>query len=233
MLRQALILAGGKGTRLGEITQETPKPLLLVAGKPFIEHLIISLKKQGIKNIIISTGYKSEKFEEYISNNPFEGIEIKCIPEPEPLGTGGAVKFIEEHLGPSFLVLNGDTIFNIKLTELVELITVPTKQICSIALRRTSDMTRYGQVSLQGHKILGFAEKASTSTDSNIINGGIYFMKRDIFELLPSGMSSLENDIFPVMAKKSMLAGKIFNSYFIDIGIPEDLKRAQRELKKS
>ena len=119
MLRQALILAGGKGTRLGEITQETPKPLLLVAGKPFIEHLIISLKKQGIKNIIISTGYKSEKFEEYISNNPFEGIEIKCIPEPEPLGTGGAVKFIEEHLRSSFLVLNGDTIFNIKFNRFI------------------------------------------------------------------------------------------------------------------
>ena len=233
MVRQALILAGGKGTRLGEITRETPKPLLLVAGKPFIEHLIISLKQQGIKNIIISTGYKSEKFEEYISNNPFEGIEIKCIPEPEPLGTGGAVKFIEEHLRSSFLVLNGDTIFNIKFKDLVDLIAVPKDQICSVALRRTPDMTRYGQVSLEGHKILRFSEKASTSTDDNIINGGIYFMKRDIFELLPSGMSSLENDIFPVLAKKGILAGKIFDSYFIDIGIPEDLKRAQRELKKS
>jgi len=230
MLKQALILAGGKGTRLGKITRETPKPLLLVAGKPFIEHLIIFLKQQGIKKILISTGYKANKFEEYISSNPFEGIEIKCISEPEPLGTGGAVKFLEDHLDSSFLVLNGDTIFNIQLKELAELIAISTDHICSIALRRTLNTARYGQVVLQGHKVLGFSEKVSASPNSNIINGGIYCMKRDIFEYIPPGVSSLENDIFPGMAEKGLLTGKIFDNYFIDIGIPEDLKRAQTEL---
>jgi len=108
MLNQALILAGGKGTRLGDLTKNTPKPLLDVNGFPFLVHLINFLKKQGITKVLVSTGFNSEKIHKYFQKNSIPGVELECIAEPKPLGTGGAIKNLESYLDEEFYVLNGD-----------------------------------------------------------------------------------------------------------------------------
>ena len=229
MLNQALILAGGKGTRLGDLTKNTPKPLLDVNGFPFLVHLINFLKKQGITKVLVSTGFNSEKIHKYFQKNSIPGVELECIAEPKPLGTGGAIKNLESYLDEEFYVLNGDTLFKIKLDELPD-ITINNECICSIALRKSNLKGRFGQVELKNDFITKFAEKDSNNTNTDLINGGIYKMNSRILNLLPSGQSSLESDIFPELAKQSLLLGKEFKEYFIDIGVPEEFQRAQKEL---
>jgi len=231
MLKQALILAGGRGTRLKRLTRKIPKPMLLVNGNPFITYLIHNLQQQGIKKILISTGYKANYIESFFSNQLLKDVEINCIAEPEPLGTGGALKFASSYLDSEFLVLNGDTLFDIKFIELDDLISKSTDGIASIALRHDYDKSRYGQVVTDGKYVVRFSEKESKKLSSGaLINGGIYSMSSKVLKYIPEGYSSLEDDIFPVLASKRILLGKIFNGYFIDIGVPDDFKRLQVEL---
>ena len=231
MLKQAVILAGGKGTRLKRLTTNIPKPMLEIDGHPFITYLIHNLQQHGIKKILISTGYKSDCIESFFSNQMLEGMEINCLAETKPLGTGGALKFVSPYLDSEFLVLNGDTLFDINFIKLHDLLSESSDGIVSIALRHTYDESRYGQVVRDREYIVSFSEKESKKlSTSAIINGGIYFMSSKVLNYIPEGYSSLENDIFPVLASKRILLGKIFSGYFIDIGVPNEFKRVQVEL---
>ena len=231
MLKQAVILAGGKGTRLKRLTRNIPKPMLLINGHPFITYLTHNLQQHGIKKILISAGYKADCIESFFSNQVLEGMEINCLAETKPLGTGGALKFASPYLDSEFLVLNGDTLFDINFIELHNLLSESADGIASIALRHTSDESRYGQVVRDGKYVVSFSEKENKKLSSRgLINGGIYSMSSKVLNYIPGGYSSLEDDIFPVLASKRILLGKIFSGYFIDIGVPDDFKRLQVEL---
>ncbi len=230
MIDQAIILAGGFGTRLGDLTKQIPKPMLLISGKPFLEYLILHLKCSGIRKIVLSTGYLSEKISNYFGDGSIYGVEIVYSEERESLGTGGAVKLAEPLLDDCFLVLNGDSFFNIEYRNIFQ--SLFTKDILAVmSLRRVDDVSRYGQVTMtSGNIITRFSEKSHNKV-SGVVNAGVYAMSNDIFNFIPEGNSSLEVDIFPKIVNSQKLAGHEFDEYFIDIGLPGDLNRAQYELE--
>ena len=229
MTKQALILAGGFGARLGKLTEETPKPMLLVDKKPFVEYLVVNLKKRGIHNIIFSTGYYSKKIINFFGDGAAYGINISFVEERNPLGTGGAVKNAHSYLDSEFLVLNGDSLFDINYKILSGLLRADENALVSIALRETEDVSRYGCVKISGRYVKAFNEK-NLNKVSGLINGGVYLMKKEVLDFFNEGKSSLEEDWFPKLADMNKLLGKKIDGYFIDIGILEDFNRSQREL---
>jgi len=229
MTKQAVILVGGLGSRLGALTKSTPKPMLKVNGKPFAHYLVKKLKKQGVQNIIFSTGYCGDQFVDFFGDGSDYGLNIICIKEPNALGTGGAIKFLKPYLDEEFIVMNGDSLFDINYIDLCSLLPQAPDSLIAMALRRTSESSRYGRTISNGIFITDFTEKSSQNSLA-YINGGVYAMKKNALDFLPEGISSLEKDLFPSLAHNHKLVGKAFNGYFIDIGIPEDFKRIQEEL---
>ncbi len=229
MITQAIILAGGLGTRLGKLTQETPKPLLAVAGKPFLEHLVNKLKSCNVTEVILSVGYLAEKIIEYFSDGKDFGISIDYVIEKKPAGTGGGVLLAKQQLKENFFVLNGDTYFDVDLLDLASF-HEHTNATVTMALRHLYDTERFGTVVLDRGYITGFAEKEKAG--AGLINGGIYAMQRSVVEYFPGKpFISLEKDIFPCITEKRLLAAKEYDSFFIDIGLPETLKQANELLK--
>ena len=226
---EAIILAGGMGTRLKSVISDIPKPMAPINTVPFLEFLLKSLKRQSIEKVVLSTGYKSEIIEDYFGQGD-EGLSINYCKEDDPLGTGGAIKAaISLTESDLVLILNGDTFFNIDVESLVAFHYKQEADI-SIAMRYVENEDRYGamHVNLNG-RVTKFAEK--DHIDSGYINGGVYIMNRDIFEgfELPEKFS-LENDFFAKHVEILNIYGKTYDKYFIDIGIPEDYEKACKEL---
>jgi len=228
VLQQAVILAGGLGTRLGVLTKDVPKPMLLVGEHPFIEYLIWNLGCQGIREVVLSVGYKADKFSCYFGNNKY-GVTLTYSQEPEPLDTGGALKFAYSKLDSEFLVINGDSLFDINYLNLYNLLQTSCQTMVAMALRYALDVSRYGLVATDGLKVVGFTEKHNGKIDG-FINGGVYVMNKRVLKILPEIKFSLESDLFPRLAYEGGLVAKKYDNYFIDIGIPSDYKRAQKEL---
>ena len=214
-----MILSGGRGKRLRPVTDAIPKPLIKINGKPLIEWKINYLKKFGIKDIIICSGYKGKKIENYIRKKKNFGCNIEYSVETSPLGTGGAIKkAIKNVVGDSFIVLNGDIITNINLKKIM----VKTNSIAAIELR-----TNYGTMKIKNNKILQFNEK--TDVKDTWMNGGIYHLNTDIAKILPV-KGSIEGIVFPKLAKKNSLnTVKFKNVLWRSIDFIRMLKHAQRK----
>ncbi|MFD1625092.1 HAD-IIIA family hydrolase [Azospirillum griseum] len=228
--RQCVILVGGLGTRLGERTRLTPKPLLEVAGKPFLDHLIGNLARFGFEQVLLLGGYRGEVLRDYCAAASSDdgrssrfGVALSCVIEAEPAGTGGALIQARAALDPQFLLLNGDSFFDINVLDL----TAPLGDgvLARVALRRVEDATRYGAVRVEGDRIQAFAERPDQA-GAGLINGGLYWMDRRILDHIPAGPCSLERDVLPGLAAQGALAGRCYDGAFIDIGVPEDLARA-------
>ncbi len=227
-----IILAGGLGTRLKEEITDMPKAMAPINGKPFLEYLLNYIHKTGFQKVIISTGYLSKSIENYFRDK-YRSIEIEYAIEKEPLGTGGAVKLaVKKVTTPYFIVLNGDTLFRINLQDFFQA-HVENLANMTIALRNVDDASRFGQVDLDGQGVIkAFLEKSSDS-QPGLINGGIYIIKTKFFkkQQLPERFS-LEKDWLQKHVASGELFGRVFNDYFIDIGIPADYKRAQIEFNE-
>ncbi len=228
MIREAIILAGGFGTRLqGVIGKDIPKPMAPVSGRPFLEYLLAYLNKAGVSRIILASGYKHEVIENHFGNS-FMGMAIKHSVEKSPLGTGGAVKqAIKFAEGTNVLVVNGDTFFDVNLHKLENFFRSNEADVC-IALRKVGDVSRYGKVEIDlKNRILGFQEKGAAS-GMGFINGGTYIISRKAFMKLDlPEVFSLEKDYFEKYYTKQQMFGVRCFSYFLDIGIPEDYEEAQ------
>lgn len=231
MLKEALILAGGLGTRLQSVVSDVPKPMAQVAGKPFVEYILQYLKEFGVERVVFSIGYKAEVFQKYFGKN-YQGIELEYVIENEPLGTGGALKLALEHCQHNdVLVLNGDTFFNIELDDLW-IFHQLHQAYFTMALREVENASRYGAVQLnENGKITAFIEKKGKE-EKGVINAGIYILNKTVFNKysLPEKFS-LENFFFEKYLTELRLYGCICEGYFIDIGIPEDYKKAQDDFK--
>lgn len=228
MVKEAVILAGGFGTRLSHVLGNVPKPMAPVYGKPFLCYVLDRLADAGIERVIMATGYKHEWIESYFGAR-YRNIEVLYSQEVEPLYTGGAIlQAAQMAQGDSFLVINGDTLFDIDIPAFLHFHEDHDTPI-SIALRRVEDTSRYGAVETEGTHILSFKEKENSS-GSGVINGGIYAIRREwlIAQDLPTKFS-FEKELLQPLAPKGILSGLVFESYFIDIGIPEDYYRAQKE----
>jgi D-glycero-D-manno-heptose 1,7-bisphosphate phosphatase len=221
---QAVILVGGRGTRLGAITQDCPKPLIDVGGRPFLDHLIGNLVRYGFTDILLLAGYLAEQVTALESWAVKLGCRIECIVEPSPAGTAGALLHARDHLAEQFLLLNGDSFFDINYLDLCALPLSP-QNTGAVALRRMSDTGRYGRAELSGDKLMAFSEK--TANSPGLINGGVYWLHKSVLEGISMSPASLETHVLPRLAKAGQLLGKSYDGFFIDIGIPEDLERAQ------
>lgn len=226
---ECIILAGGMGTRLQSVVSDVPKCMAPVAGHPFLYYLITSLIEAGFNHIIFALGYKHEIIEEWIQTNAFP-IDISTVIEETPLGTGGAVKLaLSKARTNEVFVLNGDTFFNVRYPEMLNL-HKSTQSAVTVALKRMEKFDRYGVVDIEQptSRILRFNEKQYC--ESGLINGGVYLINRHELDNFPMKFS-LEKDFFEIAVRTSTLSGYISEGYFIDIGIPEDYERAQTDFK--
>jgi D-glycero-D-manno-heptose 1,7-bisphosphate phosphatase len=219
MVNQAVILAGGLGTRLGPATRHTPKPLIEVAGLPFLDHVLWNVARHGIRRVLLLTGHLAPAFEARYGDGRAHSVRIQYAVEPEPAGTGGALALAASHLDGRFLLLNGDTLFDLNYLALAA--RLDDGALGSVALRRVDDVSRYGAARLRGGRVEAFAEKAESGRGA--INGGVYVMRREAVERLPAGPSSLERDLLPGLAAEGRLAGAVYDGFFVDIGVPEAL----------
>ncbi len=228
MFEEAVILAGGFGTRLSHVLGNVPKPMAPVYGKPFLSYLIDRLADAGIKRVVLATGHKHESIQSWFGEQ-YRGVQIVYSREYTPLLTGGAIRQAATKLvSDTFVVLNGDTLFDIDLRKLYDFHTSRNGKL-TVALREVEDTSRYGSVICRDGQITAFQEKAE-SQGKGYINGGIYAINRTwlMQQDLPAAFS-FEKELMQPIAGEEGFLGLSFSNYFIDIGVPEDYRRAQHE----
>src|SRR5574337_451718 len=231
MIKEAIILAGGFGTRWRSVITDLPKPMAPVNGKPFLHYVLLRLSNAGIEKAVLSFGYLSEKIEDYFGSE-YLGIKIFYAHEKEALGTGGGIRLaMEQCRDAHVLAMNGDSFLQCDLEELCEK-HLGGSSDATLALRQVEDASRYGTVQLDGSHITAFREKSPDITGKAWINGGVYVLRKKTFLGLtePKKAFSIEFDFFAKYADKLWLQGVPTDGYFIDIGVPEDYERAQKEL---
>jgi len=228
---KALILAGGKGTRLRPLTYKIPKGLVEVQGKTLTEWLFELLKKYGIRHILLSIGYKGNKIKEYFGSGKNFGVEITYLEETKPLGTAGPLNLAKPYLTETFITCNADELKDLNLYDLY-LFHKENKVVGTIALMTVTDPSAYGVARLHGNKILEFVEKPKPGhAPSNLINAGLYMFEPEVLDYVPKDHAMLEKDVFPRLAKEGKLAGFPFAGQWFDTGTMERYERAIQEWK--
>jgi len=234
IIKEAIILAGGLGTRLRSAIPDLPKCMAPIDGKPFLHYVVAYFKKQGIEKFIFSLGYKHEMIEEFLKKEftiNYSPFTIQLSIEKDPLGTGGAIKLAcTKATEQSIAVINGDTFFKIDLPQLSSFYKMHNAD-CTLCLKPMKNFDRYGVVELnKDDSIKKFSEKKFYA--SGLINGGIYALntKKFLTEDLPEKFS-FEKDYLEKFYSTKKFIGFVQDEYFIDIGIPEDYERAQLEIR--
>lgn len=223
-MKQCVILVGGLGTRLGAITQQVPKPLVDVGGKPFLAWVVDEIARHGFEEIVLLSGYRAEQFEAMADYIRGLGLRVIHSVEPAPAGTAGALTYARDHLDETFLLMNGDGLFDVNLRDLAR--PLPPEAMVRLALRVMPNADRYGTVTLDGDRITAFVEKKATG-QPGLINGGLYAMRRSVLDQIGALPCSLEQDIFPGLVAAGQMSGAVYDRPFIDIGIPEALAESQ------
>lgn len=232
MIKEAIILAGGLGTRLQPVLGNTPKPMALINGNPFLHYVFHYLRFYKVPRVILSVSPMTRSIEEYFGNK-YHGIELIYSYETEPLGTGGGVKLaLQKCSSDTVLVLNGDTLFSVDLNQLSTFHIKNNAQI-TLALKYYDEIGRFGKVNIDHRfRITGFEEKKGDISKSGYINGGVYLINLPLFSSINfPNTFSIEKDFFEKYLEHINFLGFVSNKYFIDIGIPEDYLRAQNEFK--
>lgn len=222
--KEAIILVGGLGTRLRTLVSDVPKPLALVAGRPFLAWVLDRLAEQGIERVIMATGYLARKVSETIGPS-WEKMAIDYSVEDSPLGTGGAIARATKMLcEPRAYVMNGDTYLQYSLLGMESALEESGADI-SVALACVPNVERYGKVQIQGDRISQYGEKSGRG--NGFINAGNYLLTERCITRLPHGKYSFEEKVLPELVLERKAFGYVNTSMFIDIGVPEDYARAQ------
>lgn len=226
---EAIILAGGLGTRLSHMVPNVPKPMAPVCGKPFLEYILNYLNNSEITRVIMATGYKHEVIEQYF-HRQYKKIELCYSIEDTPLFTGGAIKKALQDCGePYVYVINGDTFFDVNLDVMYQF-HVQQNSDLTIAMKYLKQFERYGTLALDDSRITGFCEKQKT--EAGYINGGIYLMRRNLLEQIREEKFSFESDFMEKKVNELFFTAFESKGYFIDIGVPEDYAKAQVDFLK-
>lgn len=228
---EAIVLAGGLGTRLASRLNQIPKSMAPVAGRPFLEILLDHLIAGGCNSIILSVGHLRDVILERFGRS-YRDVPIRYAIEESPLGTGGAIRMALQHANePAVLVVNGDTFLDADLSELVDFHAHRGDCSLTISVVRTDDAARYGGVLIEDQVITGFLEKGRTGP--GWINGGLYVIDKDFPwpSELPARFS-FETEILVPFVAEIRPAAFLCQGYFLDIGVPEDLDRAQFEFAR-
>jgi mannose-1-phosphate guanylyltransferase len=219
---QALILAGGEGTRLRPLTSTVPKPVVPLVDRPFMAFMLEWLRGHGVDDVVMSCGFLAAGVRNVLGDGSAYGIRLRYVEEPQPMGTGGALKFCESLLDDRFLMLNGDVLTDIDISAQIAQHT-STGAVATLALVPVEDPSNYGLVRLDAdNAVLGFVEKPSPDQiDTNNISAGCYVLERSVLDLLePDTPASIERDVFPRLVGAG-LYGHVSHGYWLDIGTPE------------
>jgi NDP-sugar pyrophosphorylase family protein len=239
---QVLILAGGRGTRLRSAFSEGPKSMAPVAGRHFLEYLLVWLRSAGFKDLILCVGYKKRQIQNWLGDGSRWKLRIRYSEEKVLLGTGGALKNAQDLISSQHcLVVNGDSFVDVDLRRMYRF-HLEHHALATVVIARVRDSARYGAVRLnRRQEIVAFREKTASAPNrseqqtvsrSLPINGGVYLFERRVFSFIPARTPiSLEKQIFPTLIAKR-LYGFGTRGYFIDIGMPTDFLKAQTELPK-
>ncbi len=233
---KALILAGGKGTRLRPLTVYTPKPIVPVVNRPFLLYQIETLRRAGIKDITLSLNYQPDKIERLLGNGAEYGVNLNYVTEPQPMGTGGAYKYAAQDLNSTTVVLNGDILTDLIIAKVIKEHKENNAE-ATICLIPVENPSAYGLVETDKDKnILQFREKPKPeeleSLTTNTVNAGVYILEPTILDLIPEGKNySFEYDVFPeILAQKKVFRAYIMkNVYWCDIGTPEKYLKAHHD----
>lgn len=227
---EAIILAGGYGTRLRSVVADVPKPMAPVQSKPFLAYLLDRLEKFGFSKVILTVGYQSQVIMDYFGDQ-YKSLLLTYSIEEELLGTGGAIKKACEYSdSKSVFVINGDTFVEVDYKALLQHHLSHGSSL-TMTLKTLPDVSRYGSVNVKDGAIVSFTEKGLVGP--GLINAGVYLLNKNIFDVsvLPNVFSFENQLLFPFVEKIKPLAF-VTDGYFIDIGIPVDYERAQVELPK-
>lgn len=219
---KVIILAGGRGTRLPASAKDIPKALVEIEGKPILQHQLDLLERHGLTDIRLALGYRAEKVIEYMDGR------YEHVVEPEPLGTGGAIKFASEDLNKNetFMVINGDILSNVDVAEFVR---THRKRTNAMVIAYESKNKDFGMIDInESGKILAFKEKPQTPQDG-YVNVGFYILNSDLIAAYPKRAFSIEYDIFPQLAHAGMLHSFIHKGFWIDIGTEERLVKSKQQ----
>src|ERR1700754_1583071 len=219
---QALILAGGEGTRLRPLTSTVPKPVVPLVDRPFIVFMIDWLRSHGVGDVVMSCGHLADGVRRVLGDGASVGVRLRYIEEPRPLGTGGALKFAQDLLDERFLMLNGDVLTDIDVTAQMAA-HAAFGAVATLGLYPVDDPSAYGLVRLfEDGAVRGFVEKpAPDQIDTNNISAGVYVLERSVLDLLTYGEpASIERDVFPRLVVNG-LYGHVSDGYWKDIGTPE------------
>jgi mannose-1-phosphate guanylyltransferase len=235
---EAILLVGGKGTRLRPVTVNTPKPMVRAAGVPFLQHQLARAAAAGVEHVVLATSYLAEVFEPYFGDGSALGLHLEYVTEREPLGTGGAIRNAAARLrsGPDepVLVFNGDILTGLDIRALVR-----THAACgadvSLHLTRVTDPRAYGLVPTDPTgRVTAFLEKPQTPEEivTDQINAGCYVFRRSVIDTIPSGRPvSVERETFPdLLAAGAHLQGMVDSTYWLDLGTPEAFVRGSADL---
>lgn len=228
-----LILVGGLGTRLRGVLPDLPKPMAPVRERPFLEYLLADLQCAGLQNIVFCVGHQAAKIEDYFGDGEKFGVRVEYSHERELLGTAGAIKLAQAKIkSENFLLLNGDCYNQITYAALLSQ-AGSTPGAATVVATRVEDRARFGSLKIDDDKrITGFEEKGA-ATGAGWINAGYYVLNQSVLELIPAGaVCSLEREIFPQLVSSGQLFAFQNQGAFIDIGLPEEWKRAETVLPR-
>ena len=229
----AIILVGGLGTRMRPLTYDTPKPLLPILGRPMLEWTLRLLARHGVTDVTLALGYLPDPFTNAYPTNSFEGVALHYAVEPEPLDTGGAIRFAAEHssISDTFVVLNGDMLSDLDITALVNFHR-SRSAIATIALQEVDDPSAFGIVSTdETGKVVGFVEKPPRDqAPSTLASTGIYVFDKEILTAIPSGRVSLERVVFPSLVSTGELHATVATHPASDAGTPGGFLRGHFDL---
>jgi len=229
---EAIILAGGFGTRLQQVVSDLQKSMAPINGRPFLEYLLDFLESSGIRHAVLSVGYKREVIMNHFGSS-YRNVRIDYAEEEEPMGTGGGIRLaLWKVEGMRAFAMNGDSMFRVDFNVMMDAHKKKRADV-TIALRELSDTGRYGRVTMnRSRRITGFEEKRPDA-GRGFINGGVYLVEK-LFLMEPEfrGMFSIEKNCFATHFGSSRMFGFPSKDYFIDIGIPETYQKAQNDFKR-
>lgn len=230
-ISKVVILAGGQGVKMRPFTYELPKSMIPFRGRPLLEYTLNFLKKFNLTDIVLATGYLSDKIKQYFGDGSRFGVRINYSEEKKPQGTAGALYLARPFLQNNpFLVLHSDILTKIDLNDFANF-SSQQRGVGTLALNSTKDPVEFGVVQLKGNQIVEFAEKPKLKKDlSHLISTGIYYFTPKIFEFLDKKTSSLEHEIFPKLTSLSLLSGYLFEGW-IDISTPQKYEWALKNWK--
>ena len=222
---QVVILVGGTGSRLGALTTETPKPMLQVGGRPFLDYLLDEASRYGFSRAVLLCGYKADNIRSAYEGRSIHGMLVEVAVEPMPAGTAGALALAAERLDDTFFLVNGDSLFDCNWLALCSSTAASVPWTARMILAGGIAGARYGRVELDGEHVRAFIPAGASQRP---INAGIYLVQKSILRSIGAPPCSLERDVLPRLAVQNLLEGRTQEGRFIDIGIPEDFERAQR-----